>query len=759
MSTGKSISIGLSATCSDDTIVLRFDRPGSYRIWRKRPADPAWGAPIWERPTGTQWVDHEIEPGVAFEYKVVEMMTGAIATAYILAGSRVPLVDNRGSLVLVVERTHAEALKSELEQFVRDLVGDGYTVIRRDVSRTDSPESVKALIKLEYDADPANVRTVILLGAVPVQRSGNYTYDGHPDHVGAMAADTFYGSFGDWSGSPSTIPAQIKLALGRLDFSMMTCYANKPENPRSELDLLRQYLNRNHAFRTGQWSVTPRGAIRDGFPDWDFSANGWRNFPQLVGTVQEIKHFFETLAEDTYLLAYACGGGQFTSMDGVGGSDDFATHDIKCVFLGLLGSYFLDWNNESNFLRAAIGSGKCLCAFGAGAPHVFLHRMALGGTIGESYLLSENNFVVYPPTGNAEDGPYAPAAPAGWSPGGVHQGLMGDPTLTLYPVKPVSNLAGHVLDGKLNLAWTPSFASDEVESYHVYRSASANGPFARLTGEPITANGYTVADHFEGMLYMVRAVKLVQTPSGSYYGASCGMFWPETSTQPQPPIPTPGKIMSKAKFIEIDAETQGNWPGKYGFHGGSMASGVQRLPLYAGLSAANAPTYAWSTDSEDRRALQSGQSMAEMLTRIAAVWTHDIGFTVEIKSDATTHRLALYFLDWDRAGRRQRVEILDATDYVLDRRDVLAFGDGVWLVYEFQGSVKIRLTKLAGPNAVLSALVFDPVPTAPIPPTSADVRTLDVLCSTDRGATWRVVQTTKIDTTGTDGAMFKLAIR
>lgn len=85
------MSVGLTATCTDTEIVLHFDRPGSYRIWRKLPHETSWGDPKWYRPLGNEFVDYPIETGIAYEYKVSEMNTGA--AGYILAGSKIPLVD------------------------------------------------------------------------------------------------------------------------------------------------------------------------------------------------------------------------------------------------------------------------------------------------------------------------------------------------------------------------------------------------------------------------------------------------------------------------------------------------------------------------------------------------------------------------------------------------------------------------------------------------------------------------------------------
>lgn len=724
MTTGKDESIGLTATCSADSITLHLDKPGSYRIWRKRPEATRWQTPMWARPLGSEFVDQNgIVPGQACEYNILEMMTGA--QGYILAGSKIPLVDNRGKLVLIVERTHAAALAGELAWFIQDLVSEGWEVIRRDVSKTLSPESVKALIKAHYDSDPANVRTVILFGAVPVRMSGPINYDGHGSVM--VAADGFYGDMsGDWSGSPSIYKSDLSISVGRIDFSEMTNFKNKSP-ARSELDLLRSYLNRNHAFRTGQTRFQNRAVIADNFQDRPFSGVAWRMFPTCVPKIDEVASgLVGHLASNDYLMAYACGGGSHISCVGFGDSDELSLKNIRCPFVFLLGSYFGNWATESGLMKSALASGALAVRLG-GNPNFFGHRMGLGGTIGESHLLSANNGTVYA-TGNVEEGIYSPVSGSGR---GVHQALIGDPTLTFVPVAPVTNFDGLIIPGQwLHLTWTPNH---DAEGSHVYRSGDPNGPFTRLSSELVVGNIFTVADHFKGLTYMVRAVKLVETPSGSYYAASCGVMWSDSQTPPMPPDPT--KPMSKVKFVSLNMLNQGQWIETYGQDGGLIASGPKRVPLYASV-VVEAPQYAWSTDTSDLRALQ----IWTQALRIAAAWNHEIGFTVEIKSDALPHRLALYFLDWDMSGRRQRVEILDgATGAALDSREISSFGQGVYLVYDFQGSVTVRLTKLAGPNAVCSGIFFSPV---------GATRTLEILSGPSATGPWTSRGTVEVDARG-----------
>jgi len=100
---------------------------------------------------------------------------------------------------------------------------------------------------------------------------------------------------------------------------------------------------------------------------------------------------------------------------------------------------------------------------------------------------------------------------------------MGDPTLRMDPVSPPGAVSAEVAGGGVTLNWPAS--GDAVLGYHVYRSVSPRGPFARLTGSLLTGHAFTdptaVASTYT---YKVRAVTLQTTPSGSYYNASQGAF-------------------------------------------------------------------------------------------------------------------------------------------------------------------------------------------------------------------------------------------
>jgi hypothetical protein len=502
----------------------------SYTVYRKAPTDAGWveaGAPLDGKDTA--FADASVHVGIAYEYKVQKAGQAGDksfrGTGYLLAGIEVPLRDTRGKIVLVVDSTHAEALAEPLRRLERDLTGDGWTVVRRDVPPTATPPEVKSKIKDVYDADPSGVQAVFLFGHVPVPYSGDLNPDGHGDHRGAWPADAYYGDMdGEWTDEkiddakasraenknlkgdgkfdPSQLPSPVELQVGRVDLSQMPAFG------KSEVELLRRYLDKDHDYRHCRLAVERRGLVCDKFGDFRgeaFVSSGWRNFAPLVGDDKvRAADWFTTLGAEPYLLAQGSGAGGYQSCAGVGTTADFAAKPTKAVFTLLFGSYFGDWDTRDNLLRAPLAAETHgLVAVWAGRPHWFLHPMGLGETIGYCAKLTQNNRGAYQPTGQY--------------PGGVHVALMGDPTLRLHMIAPPSELK---LSGG-NLSWTASSAAGAT--YHVYHAPDGRSAFTRLTETPIP--GTTYAGSKPGV-YMVRAVVLETGPSGSYVNASQGIFAP-----------------------------------------------------------------------------------------------------------------------------------------------------------------------------------------------------------------------------------------
>ncbi|MBL0349448.1 MAG: hypothetical protein IPP68_03600 [Elusimicrobia bacterium] len=519
--------------------------PGSYNVRRQTSGTGRGPSIATLAGSATQFVDDNAPEGTVYDYTIETDLYNRYGEAR--AGFDLPPVEHRGTVLLVVDQTQASPLSSELARLEEDLIGDGWKVIRHDVPRDDAFASsgalqrqVKALIVEDYTADPSHVKEVFLFGRAPIPYAGAINPDGHSNHLGAWPADVYYGDVdglwtdatanyvqpgnarltnrpGDGKFDQTIVPADgsgdaVELGVGRVDLS------NLPAFPHTETELLRGYLNKDHDYRhhRGVFAAVPqRGLIRDGFGVFGgeaFAANGWRNFTALLGTASitavGTDQYFPTLASDAYLWTYACGGGTYQSASGVGTTTaGFAVGDPKTVFTLLFGSYFGDWDNANNFLRAPLATPSYgLASAWPGRPNWQFHAMSLGETLGESARFSQNA----PDVGHGQ----------------IHVALLGDPTLRANTVAPPADAGGDRSDGRWSVTWTPS-SDAAVSGYAVFRGDTPRGPFARLTPEGGTAahrwrdNGAQAGHTYT---YMVRALKLETTPTGSYTNLSQGVF-------------------------------------------------------------------------------------------------------------------------------------------------------------------------------------------------------------------------------------------
>ncbi|HVM47369.1 MAG TPA: hypothetical protein VMU04_05045 [Candidatus Acidoferrum sp.] len=552
-----SVQVSAKVRVSPPQIELHWPADGltpatSYGVYRKRPADTSWGLGVLLPGTATNYLDKQVALGIPYEYQVVRTTPLYASYGYLYSGIEVPMIENRGTLLLVVDKTYAPELAKELDLLRQDLTGDGWNVIRLDVARTDSVVEVKRLIQSQYQADPARVNCVFLFGHVPVPYSGDLVPDGHgPEHAGAWPCDGYYGDMegvwtdktvkdtqasdarnrnvpGDGKFDQSTFPAPLKLMVGRVDLAHMPgrLTPGGPATFPSEPELLRNYLHKDHQFRTGQLDLPRRGVVGDYFGPFQgeaFAASGWRNLSACLGAenitrVPEPGTWISTLSRTPCLWAYGCGPGTYESIAGfgtiaghhTGTTVELVQGDIQAAFVLLYGSWLGDWDAEDDLLRAVLASPSCGLACGwSGRPHWFLQHMGLGEPIGYGVRLTQNN---------GPDGLYQTQVNTGA--GQIHIALMGDPTLRLYAVAPPAHLALVPTPDGVTLGWTAS--SDSVLGYHVYRAVG--GSFRRLTSSPVTGTSYLDRSPEPGAEYMVRALKLQTSASGSYYDLSQGAF-------------------------------------------------------------------------------------------------------------------------------------------------------------------------------------------------------------------------------------------
>ena len=166
-------------------------------------------------------------------------------------------------------------------------------------------------------------------------------------------------------------------------------------------------------------------------------------------------------------------------------------------------------------------------------------------------------------------------------------------------------------------------------------------------------------------------------------------------------------------FITTDLKTQGAWKGVYGKDGYMIAGDATKQPA-SGTVSRTGWEVKWNGNglTLDVRAPQKQDGGPS--DRIAGQWgTNDRSYDIDCKfSDDAEHQVALYGLDWDRNGRSENIEVLDAaTNTVLDTQDLNAYTNGKYLVWNVSGHVIFRVVNTSRwTNPALSAIFFDSVP-------------------------------------------------
>ena len=141
--------------------------------------------------------------------------------------------------------------------------------------------------------------------------------------------------------------------------------------PLAETDLLKNYLVKDHNFRSAQLNIQRRGLVDDNFGTFNgeaFAANGWRNFAPMFGAqnitvsnssdqTANANAWTSTLQSNSYLWCCGVGPGGWYIAQGVSKVDMFAQNDPLGVFYMLIpGSFFGDYDSAIRItMRAPLG--------------------------------------------------------------------------------------------------------------------------------------------------------------------------------------------------------------------------------------------------------------------------------------------------------------------------------------------------------------------------------------------------------------------
>ncbi len=662
-------SVILQATVQDDPPIVFLSwvldtANGGYTVWRKGKDDVVWVDSLaFLNPGSISWSDTSVAAGIGYEYQVLKSLpafpTGEGApntgAGYIYSGIQLPPIHHRGACLLVIDSTFKQTLAPEITRLLNDIVADGWDVKTMYVDRNDAVPNVKSGITSWAENNQDINQALFLLGRVPVPYSGEIAPDGHhSDHRGAWPSDGYYANLdGVWTdqtvnttaaASPrnDNVPGDGKfdnskfltrstLQVGRVDFANMTKF------PESEEQLLRRYLDKDHAWRTGKMPAMERGLVDNNFPasEEGLGQTGWKNFAAMFGiaNVKDLQ-YRQTLTNQSYLWSYGCGGGGPESASDISSTTNFTTDSLQTVFTMLFGSYFGDWDYPNDFLRGAIASRTCLASTWGNRPNWLFHHMALGEHIGYSVEVTMNN-----------NGLYTPAFYGDF----VHTALMGDPTLRMHNHQPVDNLTAHQDGLHIQLDWQDTVHSS---GYYIYKKTFFDTTYQLLNHVPVTATTYIDTCAGAGMMsYMVRSADLKTSGSGTYYNLSAGVsvsilsdpspFYAEADITMADPGQANGSI--------IIYPQGGCEPYNYLWNSGQTTQGIYGL----------APGEYCVTISECMGCTQFFCATVDVLNRVGVIqglvysqlYPNPVGdqFVLQLQFD-THHELQLYILD--NQGRR-----------------------------------------------------------------------------------------------------------
>ncbi|MEO8592799.1 MAG: Ig-like domain-containing protein [Candidatus Solibacter sp.] len=228
-----------------------------------------------------------------------------------------------------------------------------------------------------------------------------------------------------------------------------------------------------------------------------------------------------------------------------------------------------------------------------------------------------------------------------------------------------------------------------------------------------------------GPLYSIQWNSAAATPGSHVLTAIATDTAAHNATSAGVTVTVPGSgTAPTATFVRTDTTTKGTWKGAYGQDGYLIPTGgtdITKFPAYlSSMPRTGGAVYTYANLNADVRAPQKPDPATDRTASVVYTSPSATPFSFDVNlTDGQAHQLAMYCVDFDSNARLQTVSILNAADNtVLDSRPISAMNGGVWLVWNLQGHVIIKVTSTSsGNNAVTSGLFFAPVGSAAAAPT------------------------------------------
>ena len=556
-STYEQQAVQLEATVQSNPpqVTLQWEHYSSdpVSVFRKLKSEDDWQHLIALNVGTSQYVDNTIVANQVYDYAVGQYWTSTAGfrprtygVGYISTGVNVPAIQHKGTVILVVDKTIAPDLSTELDRLERDFYGDGWSVVRHDVERhidgaypyqiVEKAHQIRKTIQESYAKHP-DAKAVLLFGHIPYIKSGEASPDGHGNRT--FSFDAFYGDMdGNWTDyqtvtsstawpygwernnigdnqfDHSDAPTDIELQVGRIDLANLNSTTSAGYHfTETEVELLKAYLDKNHAYRHKLFSPTYKGYIMESSCGGFHTPPAWKSFAPLVG-ISNVdwndgvgQTYADVLTTSSYLwssFATCWDGGVHGAKVGV----ELGIDSLQTIFGTYSASYIGSLYGGGKYPFALMASGQMLTTVYTANVDWNFHHMGMGENIGYSYQSYMNQRETYQETVSNR---------------GCVANLMGDPTLRMFMMSPPSNLVVTATGNQVSLNWTAS-TEPGVLGYYVYRFDPTSNSFNQIYFTVNTSYNYSAVGDDANAVHMIRAVKLETTASGSFYNLSQGIF-------------------------------------------------------------------------------------------------------------------------------------------------------------------------------------------------------------------------------------------
>jgi hypothetical protein len=566
--TGSRVVLAQATNTANSIIVAVLDAAlnpsATVRIFR-RPllgTGAQWQQVATLAPGAVSWTDNNVANGQAWEYQLQRTNTSGEAIGYTCGSIQYDQSGYMGRMILLIDSSLLLPLATEITQLKKDITGDGWLVEEIAVNKGNGWYSgsavvgVKQKITAVYNAAPANDKPKLLfmLGHIPMPRSGANAYppDEHDENKGARGADTYYADIdgtytdnstynpgnlitplainlpGDFKWDQDFIPSTLEMGFGRVDFFEL----NESFAATTDIELTRGYLNRLHNYKivAPGWFMGNKAAFNVGY---DNSNDGSYRSLIPIAKADSIKQYSGNLPHPQWVK----NNGPFMLY-----MQNVVVPDVnEWKNIGMNATVFSSDQSYYGFGDVAESGGysKIRALLAADTKNLVNLWTTTGINIfhqpgaGVPFGLACKPIMDHNATNKILDKPSQQYdTPDWWN--RTHFQYHGDPTIRLFQVHPPTAIKTEAIINGVKLSWSKP-GSSIVTGYHIYTSATELGKYERLTTAPVTDTFYTLTNPVLNNWYMIRAVKLQSTGSGTYLNPSLGVTIKNT-LQPLPPV-------------------------------------------------------------------------------------------------------------------------------------------------------------------------------------------------------------------------------